>query len=99
MLPGVHSHMDRLSLTTAYLAASTLAFAAYGIDKAAAFGGVWRIPEAFLHLLGFVGGWPGALVAQRLFRHKSRKVSFQVAFWIVAVLNSTAALWLLTVDS
>jgi len=91
--------MDRLSLATMYLAASSLAFAAYGIDKAAAFGGVWRIPEAFLHLLGFVGGWPGALIAQRVFRHKSRKVSFQVAFWIVAALNSAAALWLLAVAS
>jgi len=91
--------MERLSLTTVYLVASTLAFAAYGIDKAAAFGGVWRIPEAFLHLLGFVGGWPGALVAQRVFRHKSRKVSFQVAFWIVAALNTAVALWLLSAAS
>jgi len=94
-----HSHMDRLGLTTVYLAASSLAFAAYGVDKAAAIGGGWRIPEAFLHLLGFAGGWPGALVAQRVFRHKSRKVSFQVAFWIVAALNSAIALWLLSVAS
>lgn len=87
--------MDCLSLTTLYLLASALAFAAYGIDKAAAIGGTWRIPEAFLHLLGFVGGWPGALVAQRLFRHKSRKASFQVVFWVVAALNAAVALWLL----
>lgn len=87
--------MDCLSLTTLYLLASALAFAVYGIDKAAAIGGAWRIPEAFLHLLGFVGGWPGALVAQRLFRHKSRKASFQVVFWIVAALNAAVALWLL----
>jgi uncharacterized membrane protein YsdA (DUF1294 family) len=89
--------MIHLSLATLYLITSSLAFAAYGIDKAAAIGGGWRIPEAFLHLLGFAGGWPGALVAQLVFRHKSRKVSFQVAFWIVAVLNSTATLWLLSV--
>lgn len=82
--------MDHLDLATVYLVSSALAFAAYGIDKAAAIGGTWRIPEAFLHLLGFAGGWPGALVAQRLFRHKSRKVSFQAAFWIVAAVNSAA---------
>jgi len=88
--------MNHLHLTTIYLVTSSLAFAAYGIDKAAAIGGGWRIPEAFLHLLGLAGGWPGALVAQRLFRHKSRKVSFQVAFWVVAALNSMTAFWFLT---
>lgn len=84
-----------MDITTLYLLASVLAFAAYGIDKAAAIGGAWRIPEAFLHLLGLAGGWPGALLAQRIFRHKSRKVSFQIVFWTVAALNSAAALWLL----
>lgn len=89
--------MNHTNLTTIYLLTSSLAFAAYGIDKAAAIGGVRRIPEAFLHLLGFAGGWPGALLAQRVFRHKSRKASFQVAFWTVAALNSAAALWLISV--
>jgi uncharacterized membrane protein YsdA (DUF1294 family) len=82
------------NLTTLYLIASSLAFVAYGIDKAAAIGGAWRIPEAFLHLLGLVGGWPGALIAQRIFRHKSRKASFQLTFWIVAALNAAALLLL-----
>lgn len=89
--------MPHPNLTTLYLLASTLAFAAYGIDKAAAIGGAWRIPEAFLHLLGLAGGWPGALLAQRIFRHKNRKVSFQIAFWLVAIVNSVSALWLLSV--
>jgi uncharacterized membrane protein YsdA (DUF1294 family) len=91
--------MNDLNLSTIYLIASTITFIVYGIDKAAAIGGVWRIPEAFLHLLGLAGGWPGALIAQRIFRHKSRKASFQVAFWIVAALNTAAALWLLPVTS
>jgi uncharacterized membrane protein YsdA (DUF1294 family) len=80
--------------TAVYLIASLLTFVAYGIDKGAAIGGLWRIPEAFLHLLGFAGGWPGALVAQRLFRHKTRKTSFQVTFWMVAALNVATAFWL-----
>jgi uncharacterized membrane protein YsdA (DUF1294 family) len=81
-------------LTTLYLIASSLAFVMYGIDKAAAIGGAWRIPEVLLHLLGFAGGWPGALIAQRVFRHKSRKALFQVVFWATAALNSAAVLLL-----
>jgi uncharacterized membrane protein YsdA (DUF1294 family) len=87
--------MDRPDLATIYLVSSAGAFVAYALDKAAAIGGVWRLPEAFLHLLGLAGGWPGALVARRLFRHKSRKASFQAAFWTVASLNSALALWLI----
>jgi uncharacterized membrane protein YsdA (DUF1294 family) len=91
--------MARLDLTTVYLAANALAFAAYGIDKAAAIGGVRRIPESVLHLLGFVGGWPGALVARRVFHHKSRKLSFRVTFWIVAALNIAITMWLFSTVS
>jgi uncharacterized membrane protein YsdA (DUF1294 family) len=46
-------------------------------------------------MLALVGGWPGALVAQRVLRHKSRKKPFQVTFWVVVVLNCAALAWLL----
>ncbi|MCF8178914.1 MAG: DUF1294 domain-containing protein [Sulfuritalea sp.] len=38
--------------------------------------------------------WPGALFAQRLFRHKSKKQSFQVSFWATVILNCCATVWL-----
>jgi uncharacterized membrane protein YsdA (DUF1294 family)/cold shock CspA family protein len=79
-----------------YLGMSALAFVAYAIDKAAARAGRWRTPEKTLHLLGLACGWPGALLAQRLLRHKSAKPSFQAAFrWTVA-LNCAALFWVLT---
>lgn len=76
-----------------YLAMSLIAFTAYSIDKARARDNGWRISEKTLHLLEFFGGWPGALVAQQLLRHKNRKTEYQVAFWII-VLVSVAVLGL-----
>lgn len=73
-----------------YGAASIAAFCAYGFDKAAAKGQRWRTPESTLHLLGLVGGWPGALLVQQLFRHKTAKRSFIVGFWFTVVVNSAA---------
>jgi uncharacterized membrane protein YsdA (DUF1294 family) len=78
-----------------YLVASVLSLIAYRADKSASQTQSWRTPEARLHLLAVVGGWPGALLAQRLFRHKSRKAAFQWVFWGTVVLNCGAlgALW------
>lgn len=77
-----------------YLVASIVAFLAYALDKSAAQQNGWRTQESTLHLLAFFGGWPGALAAQRLLRHKSAKASFQATFWITVVLNCAALAWL-----
>ena len=66
--------------------ASLLAFVAYGIDKRQATGGGRRIPERVLQQLALLGGWPGAWLGQRVFRHKTHKRGFQLQFKaIVAV--------------
>jgi len=70
-----------------YLGMSVLTFAFYAMDKAAARKGGQRTPESTLHMLALVGGWPGALYAQQLLRHKSSKESFRVVFWFTLVLN------------
>lgn len=66
---------------------SLASFVAYGLDKRRAANGCRRVPERTLHVLAFLGGWPGALIAQRQFRHKTQKVTFRIVFWIVVVLH------------
>lgn len=61
-----------------------LTFFLYWHDKRAAQRpGASRVPEATLLMVGFLGGTPAALVAQRLLRHKTRKQSFQLKFWAI----------------
>ena len=67
----------------AYVVASVLAFGLYWYDKQQARAGQWRTPEKVLHGVELLGGWPGALVAQQMFRHKTRKLSYQVVFWLI----------------
>lgn len=73
-----------------YAVASAVTFLAYGMDKHAAKKGAWRIRERTLHLLALAGGWPGALLAQQLLRHKSAKAQFRRVFWVTVVLNVAA---------
>lgn len=79
-----------------YILASLACFALYGHDKNAAKAGEWRISEGALLMAGLVGGWPGAVVAQQMFRHKTSKVSFQIAFWMTVFVNVMGALWMTT---
>lgn len=70
-----------------YVALSVLAFGAYAWDKSAARIGAWRMAESSLHLVALAGGWPGALLAQQLLRHKSVKREFRAVFWVTVALN------------
>ncbi|MCP4400941.1 MAG: DUF1294 domain-containing protein [bacterium] len=66
-----------------YAAMSLITIWAYSRDKRAAQSGAWRSREIRLHLLEFLGGWPGAFLAQLFYRHKSRKFSYQIVFWLI----------------
>ena len=78
-----------------YIVVSVVAFVMYTLDKSAANNDRWRTPENTLHVVALCGGWPGALVAQSLLRHKSKKTSFRIVFWITVALNCAAFGWLI----
>ena len=60
-------------------------FLAYGFDKRAAIRHGMRTPENQLHTLEFLGGWGGAIVAQRFFHHKNKKKEYQSFFWMLFI--------------
>ena len=66
-----------------FLVISLWTFLTYRKDKKNAKSGRWRTPEARLHFLELIGGWPGAFLAQRAFRHKIAKGRYQVVFWLI----------------
>jgi uncharacterized membrane protein YsdA (DUF1294 family)/cold shock CspA family protein len=79
-----------------YGVVSIVTFLLYWRDKSAARHGTWRTQESSLLFMGLIGGWPGAVLAQRVLHHKTQKLSFQSVFWGTAVLNSIALGWLFT---
>jgi uncharacterized membrane protein YsdA (DUF1294 family)/cold shock CspA family protein len=79
-----------------FLVLSVVTFAAYWLDKQAARRRTWRTRESTLHLLALLGGWPGALIARGLFRHKTTKQPFRSVLWTTVVLNCALSGWLVT---
>lgn len=70
-----------------FLLVNVLTLLIYGLDKMAARKAWYRIPEATLLIFGTIGGWPGALTGQQLFRHKTQKQPFKTYFIASVMVN------------
>ncbi|WP_029652607.1 DUF1294 domain-containing protein [Marinobacter daepoensis] len=81
-------------ILAAYGGVSLVLFVMYWIDKRAAQRGAQRTSEKTLHLFELCCGWPGALMAQQVLRHKTRKDSYQFVFWLAVLANLGALGWL-----
>jgi uncharacterized membrane protein YsdA (DUF1294 family) len=55
-----------------------------GLDKNLSKGGSTRTPEAVVYVLALLGGTPGVLLGMHMFRHKTKKVSFQFVLLLIA---------------
>ena len=80
---------------TIYIGTSLVTTLEYGFDKLKAKRGKWRTSEMTLHILDLLGGWPGALIAQQIFRHKNRKAAFQIQFWVIVAIHLLFWTWFL----
>jgi uncharacterized membrane protein YsdA (DUF1294 family) len=78
-----------------YFIISAVTYITYSIDKSAAEQQRWRIKENTLHILSLVGGWPGALIAQRTLRHKTQKMPFQLIYWATVGFNLAGLFWVI----
>lgn len=87
-----------ISLTLAavglFVAINLATVASFWDDKQRAIEGKRRIPEADLLRLAFFGGSPGALLARKLFRHKTRKESFSMKLFVIVALQLGALIGL-----
>ena len=77
-----------------YLAAVNLVtFTAYGVDKAKARRGAWRVPEKTLFLLPLLGGSLGALLGMLTFRHKTKHWYFVWGIPLILLAQMALAVW------
>ncbi|WP_067520828.1 DUF1294 domain-containing protein [Endozoicomonas ascidiicola] len=95
---GLPIYRNEYPIEVAYWigALSLISFYYYGRDKSKAQSNQWRVNEDKLHLLSILGGWPGAIIAQKKFRHKTAKKSFQRVFWTSVVINCGIIAWTFT---
>jgi uncharacterized membrane protein YsdA (DUF1294 family) len=75
-----------------FVVISLVTLGLYWKDKRSAERGEWRVPEKSLHVCELLGGWPAAYSAQQLFRHKTSKRSYRIAFWCIVGLYQFLAL-------
>ena len=71
-----------------------IAFLAMWWDKWKASKQEWRVAEATLHVIGFIGGAVGILAGMYRFRHKTQKRSFQ-ALTVIGLIVSLIIYWLI----
>ncbi|MGO7210198.1 DUF1294 domain-containing protein [Rhizobium ruizarguesonis] len=79
--------IDIIKWALLFLALNLSVFSIYFMDKQAARHGRRRISERTLLILALIGGSLGALAAQQLLRHKTRKEPFRSILAAILILH------------
>lgn len=66
----------------------------FWLDKRRAKHNGWRIPEHVLLGACLLGGSPAGYFAMRALRHKTRKASFRVRYWLVVAVQLLTVIYL-----
>jgi len=69
------------------IAISLISFIIVGIDKLKSKKGDWRVREATLIILAFLGGAIGVLIGMVFFNHKTKKQKFYIGIPAIYILN------------
>lgn len=72
-----------------------ITFFYFGWDKMSAAKDWRRIRERTLWILMILGGSVGGLLGMRIFRHKTRKLSFQVVVAVILMAQILIGFWLI----
>ncbi len=75
------------------LAVNAAAYAAMAVDKQRAIDDQRRVPERTLLHLALIGGALGAVAAQQMLRHKTRKEPFRTQLWLIAAAWAALLWW------
>ena len=81
----VNGGFDRWKAAALFIVISSGTYFTYAYDKHLARTHGFRVAELRLHALEAIGGWPGAFLAQRQFRHKCTKFRYQLVFWAIVL--------------
>lgn len=79
------------ALLIIFLLLNVVTFCLFWWDKDAARNGGWRVSEASLLQFALLGGSLGAVAAQRLLRHKTRKEPFRTYLMSILILHAVLA--------
>ena len=70
-----------------FILINLITFITFGIDKGKAINNNRRVSEKTLWIMSLIGGSLGALLGMKMFRHKTKKLSFQAMMAVILMLQ------------